>query len=89
MKVLMISVKDCAAGTYSFPMSFANELVLKREVKSLVNSLDSQSPIARFPEDHQVYKVGEYDLLTGKGTFCEPELLFNCNDCIERGIENG
>lgn len=79
MIIKVYAVKDVAAGEFMSPFYVQNDLMLKRVVKQAVNA-EKQNVFNEFPEDKQVYCLGEFDSSTGKITSCEPDLKLNCID---------
>ena len=67
---------DEVAGTYSAPMTFANDEAGKRYIQIQAKKGD---PII---EDVKLYKIGEYDSETGKMSLLnEPVLLIRGDQC--------
>lgn len=57
-------VYDKKSEIYNTPYFIINDQVAKRQLKTVVD--DPTSMISKFPLDYILYKVGEFDMLTGK-----------------------
>lgn len=68
MKVLV--VRDIKADAYAVPMYVASIGGCIRGFADEINKTDD-NPLARHPEDYELFEIGEYDELTGKHTFLE------------------
>lgn len=58
MSYVIYSIKDVVVGTFFEPKIYANDEVAKREFSSVCEQ-------ARFAEDLQFYKLGEFNIDTG------------------------
>lgn len=66
MKIELYCVKDIKLGKFAQPFSAPNKEIAKRMLMSTVNAKGNQ--INEFPEDFQMFKLGEYDEDTGELT---------------------
>ena len=57
-------------NTFSPPWVQINEAVAERTFRHLAN--DKNSNICKYPSDHDLYEIGQYDESTGKLTAIEP-----------------
>lgn len=62
---ILISVYDKKASVYQPPMSFPNLATAMRSY-SMVQRQSPNSPLAQFPEDFDLYAVGNFDQLSGE-----------------------
>lgn len=60
----MFVVRDSKADTYLLPFTARTHGEAERSFQKA--SLDPQSEISKFPEDYDLYYLGEYDELSGK-----------------------
>ena len=65
MKINMYSVRDQKGNTYTTPFLQHTDAEAQRYVHSLVN-FDKQSFVAKYPQDYDLYILGQIDLTTGK-----------------------
>lgn len=56
-------VLDVKSKIYNTPMFLINDAVAQRQFEVIVN--DGNSIISKFPEDYRLYRVGEFDMLSG------------------------
>jgi len=66
MQLKMFSICDTKAGFYNQPFFQHSRLEAERSFMSL--AYDSNSTISKYPEDYDLYYLGEYDNITGKIT---------------------
>jgi len=62
-------VLDRKAKVYNTPYFMMNDLVAIRQFTVIAN--DPESMISKFPEDYILFRVGKFDMLTGKITPAE------------------
>lgn len=62
----MFTIKDQKAQVYNTPFFQKSPGEAERSLKSLTN--DNQSLISKYPEDFDLYLIGEYDDQTGMMT---------------------
>ena len=71
----MYSVRDSKSGIYMFPFSPGAESQQQSLVEAtrafLAAAAGDQSAIARYPVDHDLYYMGQYDPTRGKFTILE------------------
>lgn len=63
-KVNAYCVYDRKSKIYNTPYFLINDQVAMRQFQAVVN--DKESMLYKYPEDYQMYKIGEFDMLTGK-----------------------
>lgn len=66
MILKVTAVRDCKGEMYSAPRFNHTISEAEREFKLLAN--DGKSMMAQFPEDFDLFYLGEYDNLSGKFT---------------------
>lgn len=66
----IFSVYDSKAKAYQRPMLFDNGAQATRSFEVVVN--DPNSDYSRWPEDFVLFKIGEFDELSGSLTSCVP-----------------
>lgn len=64
MKVMVFSILDKKSKVYFQPYFLSNEAIAVREFSKLVNNTDGN--IKLFPEDFELYKIGEFDMSEGR-----------------------
>lgn len=79
------SIKDCKSGRFITPFAHQNDNTAKRELKLGINSKDKKVIYAAYPEDFQLFRLGQFDEVQGKIT---PEEDFVCNftDLVDNAI---
>ena len=63
MLIKLYSIKDTKLGKYAQPFSAPNDEIAKRMLTSTIRA--GGNNIADYPEDFQLYKLGQYDEDTG------------------------
>lgn len=76
----LYSVKDVKAASYFRPFPSVNDQVAIRDLKTLVNT--NESEVAKYPEDYELWFLGEFDEKTGVIT-SDLKFLVNCADLKE------
>lgn len=76
------SIKDNLAGNYGVPEVSDAEAIYLRGIKIMLSS-EQKNLVCLRPEDFSVYKLGQYDIKTGKIVPCEPEFIVNVIDLVE------
>lgn len=75
---LVFAVYDRKAACYSAPFFDVAKGSAMRNFKTEVNSGNSQSAVAAYPEDFDLYEFGEFDEVAGRfGLYDKPELVCN------------
>lgn len=85
MKIIC-TVKDTAVQVFGpvFLMHTAEEAI--RSLRQEINRAESHAPVKQFPDDHELYKVGEWDEQKGAIQPLEqPELIVRCKDLVQKG----
>ena len=75
MKLVVYAVKDSAVQSYAQPMFFPTVPAAVRAFSDAVNSQDPNSQLCKHPEDFALYKVGDYDTVTGVIEPCQPVVV--------------
>ena len=84
MVLIVCSVLDVKAAAYATPFFVPNESMAIRSFGDAV--CDSNSFLAKHPEDYQLYKVGEFDDNAGALVPCsKPEFLSKAVDFVKKG----
>lgn len=73
LKQGIFAVRDTAAESFMPPFMALNQFVAERSFGDAVN--DYETPMGRHPEDFALFQVGEFDLMTGVISACEPRHL--------------
>ena len=76
----LYSVKDVKAASYFRPFPSVNDQVAIRDLKSLVNSKESE--ISNYPEDYELWYIGDFDEKIGT-IVSDLNFLVNCQDLKE------
>lgn len=76
----LYSVKDVKAASFFRPFPSVNDQVAIRDLKTLVNSEDSE--ISKYPEDYELWYIGEFDEKQGN-LIPNQDFLVNCVDLKE------
>lgn len=82
MKRLVCTIYDVATRVYVHPLAcVASVAQLKREMTEYVNQDNKQTPPQQYPEDFEVYRLGEFDDESGVLVpIAPPERLFRLSD---------
>ncbi len=67
MKLNVYAIKDIKLGKFAQPIIANNDEIMKRMLTAAVNS-EEITALREFPEDFDLYKIGEYSEETGKIT---------------------
>lgn len=73
--MLLYSLLDKKAGSYGGIMMAPNDAML---VRTIIERVESRDTLARFPDDFDLYQVGEFDDSSGR-VFTENGARFVCN----------
>ena len=84
MKTSAYSIYDVKEKKYNFPMFVSNELVAIRNIQA---AMQPGSMLMMFPNDYELYYIGEYDDETGLIAPCEPKYVGRCLD-FKAGDDN-
>lgn len=79
-------IKDTKAG-YMNPFYLQNDEIAIRSFKKAANDVQSNA-INDFPEDKELWYLGEFDERTGIITGEEPKFLLRAVECIVKRVEN-
>jgi len=82
---IICSVKDTAVQAFGpvFLMHTTEEAI--RSLREAVNSQQTDTPVKKFPDDHELYKVGEWNETSGTIKPNAPELIVRCKDLVQQG----
>lgn len=72
------SVYDRKAGTYGQPFALATRGVAMRTFESWVT--DPNSFFAKFPDDFELFEVGEFDTISGELRSIKPDFVIRASD---------
>ena len=76
---------DRKAMVFGSPMVFVNIEIAKRMAVSLMANRGDGSDLEKYPQDFDLFYMGEYDTETGRITVLDsPRFLFTFGDLIER-----
>lgn len=78
--MILVAIKDVKSVSYGKPNTSVNVDVAVRDCRSLVN--DHDTLVSSYPEDFELFKVGEYDEKTGAIVPCL-EFIVNLKDLKE------
>lgn len=82
MTSVIITVKDIKTAKHGNPVTFINLAVAERSLRSEAKSKDSA--LAMYPQDFELYKVGEFNSDTGAIISHNPDFVANIVDIIEK-----
>lgn len=85
MKMNYYAIRDIKSQTFNRPFV---GLTLDQVKRSLYYSMSQESEFSRFPEDFELYLVGDFDDHTGVITGQTPTMICNCME-IKRSFERG
>lgn len=86
MKLLVFSVRDEKAQTYSSPMVLPNKGMILREFSDMV--IAGNNAISKHPEDYALYQIGEFDDFTGLvKSLPVPDLLGRASEFVNDPIK--
>ena len=69
MKQTLYAIKDIKSGSFGSPVAEINEAVFIRTLTKEINE-NTRSSLYSWPEDFQLFKIGEYDTETGSIKAC-------------------
>lgn len=82
MIMRMFSIRDAKAEVYNMPFFKGTHGEAERDFRSVVN--DEKSTVNKYPDDFDLYYLGEYD--TDKGTITAldtPQHVLKAISCIQ------
>lgn len=78
----LFSVRDSKSEIFHSPWFFKTHGEAEREFRTVVNT--EKSKLAQFPEDYDLYYVGEYDDNTGKfNPVDSPQHVIKAVNCVQ------
>lgn len=81
--MLLYSLLDKKAGMYGQVMAQLNDAMMARMLREV---MAPDSTPARFPEDFDLYGLGEYDELTGRiAAEAQPRFVANMSTVLQNG----
>lgn len=83
MKKNLYAIRDTKVGTWQPPMAFLNIAEACRSLAMIVNKAEHGNMLNMSPTDFQLWKVGEYDTMSGQITEIAPEHEINIVDLLE------
>ncbi len=78
MKAQIYAIFDTCSGIYEKPFFHTADDAVKREFQDVVNTVDH--PINRHPEHYSVWRLGNFDNLTG-------DVVDEANECLWTAME--
>ncbi len=78
MKVQCYAIFDTCAGIYEKPFFSTTDDMVKREFQDIATA--GEHPIAKHPEHYSLWRLGNFDNLTGK-------ILDEKNECLWTALE--
>lgn len=84
MKIPCFSIRDVKSG-FSCPFTASNEAVAKRQFSGCVNSVGNV--IHDYPEDFQLWDVGEFDTESGNLLPSPPMFIVDAYSLVSKEIE--
>lgn len=66
MVLSLFSIRDIKASQFLTPFYSQNVSLASRECHSTVNSGNPENVICKYPEDFELYEIGQFDSDTGK-----------------------
>lgn len=86
MKTNVFAFKDNSLGCFTTP--FFNDVPVENMGVGMTRAIIGAEKKSSYK--HKVlYKIGEFDDLTGKFTTCDLELVVDCDEVLARISENG
>jgi len=79
LNLKLFSVYDRKAGTYGQVFSLQTRGVAMRTFQTWVQ--DPNSFFAKFPDDFELYEIGEFDVQTGDMISIKPDFVVRASDC--------
>lgn len=76
-------IKDTKGNYYMDPQIYRNKADAIRACENAVNGSDSRNMLAHNPEDFSLFKVGEWDELTGNITTKDKEHVTDLVDLLK------
>jgi len=84
MRLVLVSLKDCAVQAFMAPQVVHHKQAMIRALSDGLKAGDNKADWARHPEDFELYKVGEFDDQTGCVESCQPEFIIRLSDLVVR-----
>lgn len=78
------TIKDKKSGGYKSPIVEKDEHEVLRQLH--VGLKNAQSPMGNFADDYDLYKIGEFDDISGKLTVVEEIFIINLQQIKEKKI---
>lgn len=76
----MFSIYDKKTTMFGVPFASPTNGSAERQIQTYVN--DNQSPLNKYPEDYDLYFVGDFDLATATITPHKPQHLLNAAQLV-------
>lgn len=89
----LYTIRDVKAGYGCEPgvvavLDCPNDDVMLRIIKGSCAKGQKPNALNTYPEDKEIWCIGEFDEKTGRITVCDPYLVARCIDYIERGVDD-
>lgn len=78
MRQLVFVIKDIKVG-FGTPFFAISQPLVYRDLERIINS-ESDSDMARYPQDMQLYALGTFETSSGKLETRDPEFLIELNE---------
>jgi len=65
-KQKLFAIKDSKGEQFFKPFTSETSASAEREFTTLVNDESKQSNVSKYPEDFDLYELGDYEISTGK-----------------------
>lgn len=78
--IQVLAVHDSAAGSFAMPMFFASKGVAVRAFSDAANGGDKN--ISAHPQDYKLYKLGEYNPVSGELIPCAAEVVISAAELV-------
>lgn len=83
MKTILFCIRDAKAVNYGPPFCKGARGEAERDFTTLAN--DEQSQLSKYPEDFDLFEIGEYDTNTGKLTSLDtPKHMMKAVDVVRQ-----
>lgn len=84
MKIIVVAVRDQAAGSFGHPWYAQTTPMAIRHFADAVNSTDESNLWKKHPEDFALFRLGEFDILTGKFETGDPVQLALAREVVSK-----
>jgi aspartyl/asparaginyl-tRNA synthetase len=71
----LYSIYDRRVHKFEPPMAFENDVQAERFLQNVVNNPNSKAAVTQYPQDFELYYVGEHNSIDGTVTNAEVKIL--------------